>query len=133
MAGQSSFIVLAKDYGPEAGLAMLAAFSLYMVFRIAKRAQATVALSGTAAATLEGSTPLGGRPVGAGGKAPLPPLGGGPETVGEAQGLEGLMLGREVDEGMVRTQNMVQQIGQFVQDDAAAPAAILENWIEADD
>jgi hypothetical protein len=63
----------------------------------------------------------------------LPPLEGGVEAVGEAQGLEGFMVGQEVDEQLIRTQNMVKQISQFIEEDAATPAAILGGWIEAGD
>lgn len=135
LAGAPFFVTIAKDYGPKAGLVLLALFSLFMAFRIAKKAQVVMAAgpapSSPAAAASWGSS---GGYAGIGGAArsmPLEPLGGGPVTVGEAQEIEGIMVGHEVDESMVRTQQIVGQIGQLVKEDATTPASIIDGWIQS--
>lgn len=135
-ASTPGFIVLAKDYGPRAGLTLLALISLFMVFRIARRAQATMGtgMGGLTPATVTGGVgTFGGSRSGAGRLAPPPleTLDGGPVTVGEAQEIEGIMVGHEVDESMVRTQQIVHQISQLVKKDPTTPANIIEGWIKA--
>jgi hypothetical protein len=61
---------------------------------------------------------------------PLQTLGGGPEPVGEAQELEGVLMGHEVDESMVRTHQIVKQIGQVVRDDPGAVTGLVEYWMK---
>ncbi|MFH1419588.1 MAG: flagellar M-ring protein FliF C-terminal domain-containing protein [Planctomycetota bacterium] len=140
LAGGLNFIAMTKNYGPQIGLGLLALFSLFMVFRVAKKAQAAIAVSSPAAAAFGGRAGraggigggLGGlSSMGVGEEVSLESLGGGPVTVGEAQGMEGLLVGHEVDENMVRTQQIAKQISQMVEEDPAGSAAILENWIES--
>lgn len=60
---------------------------------------------------------------------PLQPLGGGPHTVGEAQEIDGVMVGHEVDENTVRVQQIAKQIGQMIREDPVAAAGIVEHWL----
>ncbi|HVP10480.1 MAG TPA: flagellar M-ring protein FliF C-terminal domain-containing protein [Phycisphaerae bacterium] len=126
LAQQPAFIAMAKDYGPQAGLALLAAFSLFMVFRIAKKGQATFSGSGPLSPAMAGAGgwSSGSRPT------PLDMISTGPETVGEVGEVDGIMVGHEVDEGMVRTQQIINQINQLVKEDPIAPASIIESWIQ---
>ena len=110
------FVAMAKDYGPHVGLGLLALFSFLAVFRIAKRAQASVGPLKTAA---ESAT-----------AAAVTSLGGGPMTVGEAEGMHSAMIGHEVDEGLVRTQQIVDQIGELVNEDATSAASIVRGWLQ---
>jgi flagellar biosynthesis/type III secretory pathway M-ring protein FliF/YscJ len=135
LAQQPAFIGMAKDYGPQVGLALLATFSLFMVFRIAKKAQTTIGVSGPGSPAMAGAG--GGTWSGGGGfsgsrAAPLEVLTSGPATVGEATEIDGIMVGHEVDEGMVRTQQIINQINQLVKEDPTAPASIIENWIQSE-
>ncbi len=144
LAGESTFVAMAKDYGPQAGLALLALFGLFMMFRVAQRAQAAVAVSSPAAMAAAAAgvrprgrfrggpmAPMGAAPMAYGEEVPLEPLGGGPATVGEAQGVDGILVGHEVDESMVRTQQIIKQISQIVQEDPSVPASIIDKWVES--
>ncbi len=138
LASTPVVVALAKDYGPRAGLALLALFSLMMVFRIARRAQAVMATTAGGLAPAAAGAAMSGFGAGraVGGRAPPPPLEtleGGPVTVGEAQEIEGIMVGHEVDEHMVRTQQIVNQISQLVKEDPTTPASIVESWIKTSD
>jgi flagellar M-ring protein FliF len=128
LARQPAAIAIAKDYGPQVGLALLAAFSLFMVFRIAKKAQATMSMSGPASPALAGAGAWSGS--GGGRLTPLEVISTGPSTVGEVGEVDGIMVGHEVDEGMVRTQQIINQINQLVKEDPTAPASIIEGWIQ---
>ena len=122
----SGLIAAAKDFGPQVALGLLALASLWFVLRIAKRASVGVARSPAG-----GLTPAwAGASRGGGGiDGPLPTLGGGPITVGEAEEVDGVMVGHEVDDQVVRTQQIVRQISQMVKDDAASAASILGTWL----
>ncbi len=134
-AAETGFLAMAKDYGPQAGLALLVCFSLFMVFRIAKKAQASIAVSSPAAAGA-GAGAGGGFGGGFGGGkfatvgGGLEPIAGGHYPVGEATEMEGVMVGHEVDESLVRTQQIVNQINQMIADDPTAPAGIIESWVK---
>jgi len=119
----SDFIALAKAYGPHAGLALLALISLFFVLRIAKKAQAAVAAAKTPAAEIAGAALE---------QDGLEPLGGGPVTVGEAQEMHSAMIGQEVDEGLVRSQQIVEQISHLVNEDSDSAASIVQNWLDDD-
>ncbi len=119
--------VLAKRYGPVAGLGLLALFSLFAVFRIAKKAQASVGQVKSAAMEEDGSDRLGPDEL------DLEMLAGGPTPVGQAAGMQSALVGHEVDEGLVKTQQIVEQIGQLVQEDAGSAAGILNGWLQEQD
>jgi len=122
------FLGLAKHYGPQAGLGLLALFSLFMMVRIARQAQVTLSGGGAAAG---GSGGMGGSYFGGGAGAPyLSPLSSGVEPVGEAQEMEGVLVGHEVDEETVRTHQLVRQIGQMVKDDPATVATVVDHWLK---
>lgn len=118
--GSFEYMALLRQYGPQAGLGLLAFISLLAVMRIAKKAQASVARS---RAAMAGAAAHGGA------AAILPTLGGGPEAIGEAEGITGAMIGHEVDEGLVRTQQIVDQIAQLVKEDPDSAAGILQTWL----
>ena len=44
--------------------------------------------------------------------------------------LEGVLMGHEVDESMVRTHQLVKQIGQAVREDPAAVTNLVEYWMK---
>jgi flagellar biosynthesis/type III secretory pathway M-ring protein FliF/YscJ len=121
--GSSEFIMLAKDYGPRAGLALLAMISLFFVLRIAKKAQGSVIAAKSAALAGAGQRSFAGAPE-------IFPLGGGPVTVGEAEEMHSAIIGQEVDEGLVRSRQIVDQISQLVKEDADSAASIVQNWLK---
>ncbi len=123
-AGQlPSFVTLAEQYGPRALLGLLALVSLLAVLRIARKAQSTVAETRKAVSQAIGAAGASAD------RLQLASLGGGPLTVGEAEGMHSALVGHEVDEGLVRTQQIVEQIGQLVKDDPESAAGIVQNWL----
>jgi flagellar biosynthesis/type III secretory pathway M-ring protein FliF/YscJ len=125
----SNLMAAARDFGPQVALGLLALGSLWFVMRIAKKAGVSVAKSPAGGLTpaWAGASRGGGGGMGIDGA--LPTLGGGPITVGEAEEVDGVMVGHEVDDQVVRTQQIVRQISQMVKEDAASAASILGTWL----
>ncbi len=115
-------VAIVKQYGSQAGLALLGLFSLFVVWRIAKKAQTSVA--GPMGSPVHAG--VGARGGEGGGMASL---GGGMVTVGEAEGMHSAMVGHEVDESLVRTQEIVDQISELVKEDPQSAAGILQTWL----
>lgn len=120
MAASADYLGLAREFGPQVGLGMLVLFSLFLVMRIAKKAQQAVVSTQAA---------IAGAAAGGGGEGQEASLGGGPATIGQAEGIGGAMIGHEVDEGLVRTQQIVEQITELVNEDAESAAGILQSWL----
>lgn len=128
-AQAGAWVAMLKDYGPAAGLGFLAVFSLFAVLRIAKKAQSLVpapAKSGGNVGAMEMPWIPG---VGHSDVEPLQTLGGGPRTVGEAQEIDGVMVGHEVDERTVRVQQIAKQIGQMIKEDPVVAAGVVQHWL----
>lgn len=132
-AAQAGVMALARDYGPKVGLGLLALGSLFVVMRIARKASASLgmpqpATAGAPAQEWGGpSTVYYDEPTSD--VSPLRSLESGPVTVGEARELQGVLMGHEVDENTVRTQQIVKQIGQLVKEDASTAAGIINQWV----
>lgn len=123
------YLAMAREFGPQAGLGLLALISLLAVMRMAKRAHATLVPAAGSAAAAAGAGPGGpGIPM-VGEAGELITLGGGPIAVGEAEEVDGVLEGREVDEDALRSQQIVKQIGLLVKEDSQAAASLLERWI----
>lgn len=116
----TDYVALAREFGPQVGLGLVAMFCVFSVMRMAKKAQATLASP---------SEP-GGPAMEA--EADIASFGGGPMAVGEAEEIGAILEGREVDEEVVRTQQIVKQIGSLVTADATAAAGLLQRWIAED-
>lgn len=116
MAASADYFAMLRDYGPQAGLAILVLGSIFMVLRIVKQAQVAMVASkhaGSGAEAAEDELELGS--------------GFGP--VGQAEGIGGAMIGHEVDAGLVRTQQIVEQISELVNEDSESAAGILQSWL----
>jgi flagellar biosynthesis/type III secretory pathway M-ring protein FliF/YscJ len=50
--------------------------------------------------------------------------------VGEAEEMHSAIIGQEVDEGLVRSRQIVDQISQLVKEDADSAASIVQNWLK---
>jgi flagellar biosynthesis/type III secretory pathway M-ring protein FliF/YscJ len=120
---------MAKTFGPQVGLGMLALISLFGVMRIAKKAQGGVGQSKSAPMGNLAWAGAGGPGVSLVGDEPLAPLGGSPKTVGEATEIDGVMVGHEVDERTVRVQQIAKQIGQMIKEDPVVAAGIVQHWL----
>ncbi|MCB9851822.1 MAG: hypothetical protein H6819_01900 [Phycisphaerales bacterium] len=114
------YVAMVKQYGPQAGLVLLAVVPLWFVLRMAKKAQVAVGAKGTAG----GADKRGPQSM------ELDSLGGGPITVGEAEGMHSAMVGHEVDESVVRTQQIMEQIADLVKEDPDSAANIVQNWLQ---
>jgi flagellar biosynthesis/type III secretory pathway M-ring protein FliF/YscJ len=44
---------------------------------------------------------------------------------------DGLLVGRELDEASVQTQNMIEQVAAMVEKDPEAIAGLLEQWVRS--
>jgi flagellar biosynthesis/type III secretory pathway M-ring protein FliF/YscJ len=132
-AAPSGVVALAKDYGPQAGLALLALCGLFMMLRIARKASASMRMPVASPAGVPAGA-WGGPSAGIfaeaeGDVSPLRALETGPAAVGEARELQGILTAHEVDENTVRTQQIIKQIGQMVKEDASTAAGIISQWV----
>lgn len=121
LAGNSAdYVAMVKQYGPQAGLVLLAIIPLWLVVRMAKKAQVAVSTS-SGPGSADKRKPQ---------SMELDALGGGPITVGEAEGMHSAMVGHEVDESVVRTQQIMEQIADLVKEDPDSAANIVQNWLQ---
>lgn len=124
------YLALAKQYGPQVGLGLLALVSFLAVLRMAKKAQASLGGGGGGKAGRAGVGMSGSvTPFGSDGQPVLASLGGGPTAVGEAEELGAVLEGREIDQETVRTMQIVKQIGTLVKEDPGVAANLVERWI----
>jgi flagellar M-ring protein FliF len=125
-AASLSALTLVKGYGPHVGLGVLAVLSLLMVWRIARKAPVSAVPAGAGMAAAGAGAGIGTGSV----SMPLRTLGGGPQPVGEAQEIDGILMGHEVDKETVRTQQIVKQITQMAKDDPAAVSGVVDFWLK---
>lgn len=126
-AASDGLMAMAKENGVKAMLGLLAVVSLVFMLRIAKKAQA--GLVPPIALATAGARSGGGASFTVGEDGPLETLSGGSMAVGEVQEMQGVLVGHEVDEETVRTQQIVKQIGQLVKDDATVAAGVVQQWM----
>ncbi|HPF37268.1 MAG TPA: hypothetical protein P5081_01680 [Phycisphaerae bacterium] len=118
--GAVDYVAMVREYGPQAGLVFLAVVPLWLVLRMAKKAQVAVATAKDSGAAEKRRREM----------LDLESLGGGPITVGEAEGMHSAMVGHEVDESVVRTQQIMEQIADLVKEDPNSAANIVQNWLQ---
>lgn len=138
LASSSNLRDLLAEYGRPVSLAALAALSLTLMLMLVRKAQppAPVRLETAGAGVSRGGA--GG--VGGGG-IQLNPDGtfrrqpeevltveGGP--VGKAQPTQPILVGREVDEQTLKSEQIIEQVNNLVKDDPDAVASMLRKWIE---
>jgi flagellar biosynthesis/type III secretory pathway M-ring protein FliF/YscJ len=112
---------LLRDYGPEAGLTLLALVSLLMMSRLVR------------------GSAKGARHRERGGDSASDFDGGSPETFGDSSDTVGLaepsegsaLFGKEIDEASVRGSEMARQVTQFVQENPAKAAQLIRRWTDA--
>lgn len=129
-ASDAGYLAMARQYGAQAGLGLLALISILFMARIARKAQVVL----SSPRTLAGAGAGGGYGafIGDGGESGdghLQSLGGA-TPVGEVEEMQGVLVGHEVDAEMVRTQQIIRQIGQMVKDDATTAAGIVQQWVQ---
>lgn len=150
---------LAQRFGPQAGLALLALFSLGLMLRMSRRSAgsdagesfgmelglpreaieaARKAAEDLQAANTAGTPRPGGRgaaaATGLAASAAAAEGGGLREVVmapvGETLVTDGVLTAREVDESTVQVSTMLDQVSAMVDADPGAVAALFERWIE---
>jgi len=127
---EAGALLLLREYGPKVGMGLIALLSLFVVARIAKKTPTIMGLP-----TVESEKKAKGGRKGRGRdddeekelEAFDIPL-----AVGEAHEMAGVLEGREVDESVIRTQQIVKQIAELVKDDPRAAAGLVERWARKD-
>ena len=145
---------LAKRYGPQSALGLLALISLAMMLRMARRSDAAEsfglelglpkeAIEAARAAALDvatmaarsGRSALGRAPGAAGGPRTSVPLGSGMDadvapTIENAPVTEGMLVAQEVDASTVQTRKMLEQVSSMVDADAETVTSLIEQWVQ---
>jgi flagellar biosynthesis/type III secretory pathway M-ring protein FliF/YscJ len=114
------------QYGGTAGMAGLAVLSLFMMLMMVRKAGEGPVLPGEAPPKRKASR--GARS----GEDDVESIGLDVLPVGEAAATDGAMVGLEIDEQTLQTQQIVEQIANMVKDDPKASIGIIERWIESD-
>ena len=117
MAGQASNMVgYVKAYGGQVGLGALAVISLLMMLMVVRKAS-------------EGTPPP--EPVEPVEEPDVDEMGvfaTGSAPIGQAAAPGGLLVGQEVDEGTLRTREIVEQLGQMITDNPETAADLVQRW-----
>lgn len=109
-------IDLARTYGPQAGLGVLALMSLVMMMRIVRKA-APAAGGGQSAkpeSEVTGPEPILTVPYG---------------PVGQAAASETFLTGREVDDETLRYQELGTEVSKLVEADPEGAAQLIRRWV----
>ena len=109
---------MATRYGKHIAISALAMISMFMVLRMVRKAGATTDMTETEAVTLM-----------ADGKRPPSALSIEESNVPEGEDAGGLLAGLELEEGAVRSQQMLQQIRDMVQESPEAAATLVGKWV----
>jgi flagellar biosynthesis/type III secretory pathway M-ring protein FliF/YscJ len=111
---------LLRTYGPQAGLGVLALFSVMMMTRMARRS--TQLLSGAASTRPEADAEPTREPI----------LAVGPRAVGQAEMSESVLTAKEVDDSTIRYDELTEEVSKMVQADPETAAGLMRRWIEQD-
>ncbi|MCH7807676.1 MAG: hypothetical protein IIB60_00505 [Planctomycetes bacterium] len=108
---------LAGKYGPQAGLALLAVMSLVMMMRVVRKSSEALGPGKSGKVLVE--EPLEEEQMLAG----SPP-------VGEAPMTEGFLVGRELGEDALRSQELNAEVTRMVEEDPDGSADLIRRWIQ---
>lgn len=114
-AGATDPLSMARAYGPQAGLALLAITSLFMLMRVARRS--------VDVATVEHVEEQGPPP-------PEPILTVDAHPVGQAEVSESLLTGREIDDATLRYEEIATEVARMVEADPAGAADLIRRWAQ---
>lgn len=118
----SDVVTLLKDYGPQAGLALMALAAMLMTGRIARKSSAEVSrglgarLAAAAVPETTGDEAL---------NVPGGPVGMAEPTFGSS------LEGREVDEATLRSEEMTRQVARLVNENPEGVAELVRRWADA--
>jgi len=129
---EAGAIPMLREYGPQVGMGLIALLSLFVVARIAKKTPTIMGLPPPESEKDgKGKRRGKGRRHGDEDEEELESFDI-PLAVGEAHEMAGVLEGREVDESVIRTQQIVKQIADLVKDDPRAAAGLVERWARKD-
>ncbi len=119
-AGTDAFDIfsLFREYGPQAGLAVLAVFALLTMRKIVRNVPVPPPLAEPNIA--EHADRAGDEPI----------LVGGPQPVGKATVSESLLVAREVDDETLRYQELGEEVAKLVEADPEGAAELIRRWME---
>ncbi len=151
---------LARRYGVQSGLGLLALISLGLMLRLARKSDVgdvfgielglpkeAIAAAKQAAVDMTTEATRRERTMRAAPRGPLSVVSGdGPRAggsggdeplvdtstvpVGQAAAMEGVLVAQEVDPSAVQTRKMLDQVAQMVDTDAEVVSALLEQWMQ---
>lgn len=122
-----SVLAMVRLYGGKAGLGALAVMSLFMMLMMVRKVSEGPVLPGE-----EPPQPIIRIMKRGKGAEETVVFGADPPPVGEAEAREQLLVGKEVDEKTLRTQQVVSQVADLVKEDLEASVQILRRWIDAE-
>lgn len=140
---------VARRYGPQSGLALLALIALGMMLRMAKKSAGgesfglelglpKEAIDAARAAAADAGAVIGrrGRSGGPGGRQQAVAAGGRvietPEAaeVEQAAATEGMLVAQEVDASTVQTRKMLDQVTEMTETDPETVSSLVEQWVQ---
>jgi flagellar biosynthesis/type III secretory pathway M-ring protein FliF/YscJ len=119
--GSSSFATLAGSHGKEVAIGALALTSLFMVGRMVKKSAPPAAVPLLALDDMPD--------ISSGKKARRNGPMGGVDIAGEVAEGGSVMMGQELDEEVLETSQMVEQVSGFVKDNPDTTAQLLKRWM----
>lgn len=108
-------IGLARTYGPQVGLGLLALTSLFMMMRVARKSTSELAASIPVEEPLPAEEPI---------------LTVGSVPVGQAEVSESLLTGREIDDITLRYEEIAGEVARMVEADPAGAADLIRRWVQ---
>ncbi len=109
---------LARLYGPQAGLGLLALMSLVMMMRIVRKAAPAAGAGQPAVSEAAESS------------GPEPELSVPSRPIGRAAASETFLMGREVDDETLRYQELGTEVSKLVEADPEGAAQLIRRWVE---
>lgn len=135
---------LARQYGPQAGLGLLALISLTMMLRLSKRSGASESFGmelGLPKEAIEAARKAAQDVAQVAAQQKANRAQGRDDDglmqfetaqpIGRAAGMDGVLEAREVDERTIQISKMIDQLGEMISGDREAVAGVLEHWARA--
>ena len=119
---------MARDYGPQLGLATLALVSMFMMMRIVRSVPKPPPLPEVETAKAAGSKPSS---EGAD-EEQEQLLVAGTSPVGKAATSETLLIAREIDDQTLRFQQLGEEVSKLVESDPEGAAGLIRRWLDND-
>ncbi len=109
---------MVEHYGPQAGLAVLALASMFMMMRVVRKSTESF---GTPRRLMSADTVTEEEEIA---------MSVGSSAVGQAEVSESMLTGKEVDPETLRFQEIGKEVSQMVEDDPAGSADLIRRWLD---